>query len=170
MHARDRGTPGAHGCHRAQLGICLALLTAFATPGAAACRDDTLIIKDDDSQARFRVDVADDDAERARGLMFVEDLAQAQGMLFVYDRPQPVAFWMENTLIPLDMIFIGADGTVTRIHENAVPLDRTSIFGGEAVQFVLEINGGLARRLGLEEGAVIQHPAVPQDIAAFPCD
>jgi hypothetical protein len=89
-------------------------------------------------------------------------------MLFVYDAPQAVAFWMENTLIPLDMIFAGADGTITAIHENARPLDRTSIPGGEAVQYVLEINGGLAARLGIAVGDAIQHPAIGEG-AALPC-
>lgn len=114
--------------------------------------------------------VADDAEERARGLMFVEEMPAGEGMLFVYDAPQPVSFWMENTLIPLDMLFIGADGTVRRIHENAIPGDRTAIPGGDDIQFVLEINGGLARRLSLDVGAIVQHPAVPQEIAAFPCD
>jgi uncharacterized membrane protein (UPF0127 family) len=75
---------------------------------------------------------------------------------------------MENTLIPLDMIFADATGTVTRIHENAVPLDRTPIPGGEDVQFVLEVNGGMAGRLGLAVGDRLRHPAIGPD-AAEPC-
>ena len=102
--------------------------------------------------------------------MFREEMAQSAGMLFVFEAPQRVSFWMRNTLIPLDMLFMAADGTVTRIHENAVPLDETPIPGGDQVQFVLEINGGLARELGLDVGAVVQHPAIPQEIAAFPCE
>ncbi|MEO0678181.1 MAG: DUF192 domain-containing protein [Pseudomonadota bacterium] len=168
MHARRRRKAWPHGRLGQLLGICaLALIPEAAL---AACSENTLIIKDSDSEARFRVDVADDDRERAQGLMFVEEMPVSAGMLFVYDAPQPVSFWMENTLIPLDMLFIEGDGTVARIHENAVPLDRTAIPGGDDIQFVLEINGGLSRLLGLEVGAVIQHPSVPQDIAAFPCD
>ena len=101
--------------------------------------------------------------------MFVEEMPLSEGMLFVYDSPRPVAFWMRNTLIPLDMVFIGADGTVRNIHENAQPLDETSIFGGDDIQFVLEINGGLSARLGLEPGTVVQHPSIDPEIAAFPC-
>lgn len=102
--------------------------------------------------------------------MFVEEMATSAGMLFVYDAPQPVSFWMRNTLIPLDMVFIRRDGSVARVHENARPLDETSIFGGDDIQFVLEVNGGLTRRLGIGPGAVAQHPAIPQDAALFPCE
>ncbi|MEM6478968.1 MAG: DUF192 domain-containing protein [Pseudomonadota bacterium] len=137
---------------------------------AQACTANSLTIKDEDSRARFFVEVADTQASRGQGLMFREELPGSAGMLFVYDRPQRLSFWMRNTLIPLDMLFIGSDGTVSRIHENAIPLDETAISGGDNVQYVLEINGGLARRLGLEVGAVIQHPAIDQAIAAFPCD
>jgi len=77
---------------------------------------------------------------------------------------------MQNTLIPLDMIFMDETGTVTRIHENAVPLDRTSIPGGDAVQFVLEINGGMSDTLGIVEGAEMRHPAVDPDLAAWVCE
>ena len=86
-------------------------------------------------------------------------MARSAGMLFVYDSPQRVAFWMRNTLIPLDMIFIDATGTVARIHENAVPLDETAIPGGDAIQYVLEINAGLSSRLGIDAGTVLRHPA-----------
>ncbi len=98
-----------------------------------------------------------------------EVMPRSAGMLFVYERPQRAVFWMKNTLIPLDMIFMDSAGTVTRIHENAIPLDLTGIDGGENVQFVLEINGGLAGRLGIVEGSVLRHPAIGPD-AAWPCD
>ncbi len=90
-------------------------------------------------------------------------------MIFVYDRPQSVGFWMRNTLIPLDMLFADATGTVQRIHENAVPLSEETIPGGDNIQYVLEINGGLARQLGLTEGAQLRHPAIPAATAAWPC-
>jgi uncharacterized protein len=109
---------------------------------------------------RFAVEVADTDATRARGLMFRESLPRFSGMLFVYPEPLAATFWMENTLIPLDMLFFDPAGRLTRIHENAVPLSREVIFGGENVLYVLEINGGLARTLGIAEGAEIRHPAI----------
>ena len=143
----------------------------LAAPAAvwADCAPDRVTVIGDFGQARFAVDVADDDAERAQGLMNVPEMPTLTGMLFVYDAPRPASFWMRNTLIPLDMLFAGADGTIIKVHPQAVPLDETPIFGGDAVQFVLEINGGLAARLGIAEGDVLQHPAIGEDAAA-PCE
>jgi uncharacterized membrane protein (UPF0127 family) len=90
-------------------------------------------------------------------------------MLFAYDRPQSVSFWMRNTLLPLDIIFIDEAGIVQKVHANAVPLDETPIFGGDSIQYVLEINGGLAKELGLGEGAILRHRVIPNDIAAWSC-
>ncbi len=101
--------------------------------------------------------------------MFVEDLPRGEGMLFAYDEPGPVAFWMRNTLIPLDMLFISPEGVVTRVHEDAVPGDETPIPGGDDVQFVLEINGGLADAFGIAPGTEIRHPLIGED-AAWPCE
>lgn len=134
---------------------------------AADCRDDQVQLRWQGGAARFTVEVADDAAERNQGLMYREKLAAAAGMLFVYEKPQRAQFWMANTLIPLDMIFADAAGRVTRIHENAVPQDRTTIDGGDGVKFVLEINGGLAKRLGISEGAEMRHPAIVD--AAWSC-
>jgi uncharacterized membrane protein (UPF0127 family) len=91
-------------------------------------------------------------------------------MLFVYETPRAVGFWMKNTLVPLDMLFAGADGRVARIHENAAPLDTSLIPGGSDIQFVLEINGGLAGQLGIDVGAELRHPAIGPEGAAWPCD
>ena len=147
----------------------LIVAAAIAAPAArAACSADTVTVQGDFGRVQFSVDVADDPDERARGLMFVERLGRFEGMLFVYETPRRASFWMRNTLIPLDMLFAGADGTITLIHPDAVPLDETSIMGGDDVQYVLEINGGLAARLGIEAGAVMQHPAIGPD-AALPC-
>ena len=90
-------------------------------------------------------------------------------MLFAYQCPGMRFFWMKNTLIPLDMIFADATGTVTHIHENAVPMDETSIDGGEGVAYVLEINGGLAGRLGLAPGSVMRSEIIHQGTAAWAC-
>jgi len=150
-------------------GVLAVLLALLAAEAAAECRDDRLTIQGGFGEAHFTIQVADDVAERAQGLMNVPQMATLQGMLFVYDSPQPVAFWMRNTLIPLDMIFAGPDGTISAIHENAVPMDETPIPGGDAVQFVLEVNGGLTDRLGIEPGDVLQHPAVGEG-AALPCE
>ena len=142
---------------------------ASAGMAQAACREDSVTLRGEFGKARFRVDVADDAAERSRGLMFVKEMPASTGMLFVYPKAQPASFWMRNTLIPLDMLFMDATGTVTRIHENAVPLDETPIPGGDEVLAVLEINGGMAAAMGIEAGAQLRHPALPQDTAAWPC-
>lgn len=150
---------------RAGLALALSLGASAAT---AECRDDRLTIEGGFGRASFQVEVADDAAERAQGLMDVASMARLAGMLFVYEEPGPASFWMENTLIPLDMLFADATGTITRVQAEAVPLDRTPIPGGDAVQFVLEINGGLAQRLGIAVGDTFQHPAVGE-AAASPC-
>lgn len=155
------------GSGRAAVAVVLALACG---PAAAACRDDQVEVRlANGGIARFSVEVADDNAERQRGLMFREHMPTSAGMLFVYDRPQRASFWMKNTLIPLDMVFADPSGLVTRVHPNAVPGDRTSIDGGEGVKLVLEINGGLAARMGIGPGAVLRHPAVAPEGAAWPC-
>ncbi len=131
------------------------------------CRADTVYVRGGFGKARFTVDVANTAAERAQGLMNVESMPASKGMLFVYPAPQPVAFWMKNTLIPLDMIFADGRGVVVKVHDSAVPGDLTSIPGGDQVQFVLEINGGMAGMLGISEGAELRHPSVRR--AAWPC-
>ncbi|NCO88091.1 MAG: DUF192 domain-containing protein [Rhodobacterales bacterium] len=134
----------------------------------AQCSDTRVTVQGDWGRANFTVQVADDNAERAQGLMFVEEMPRMEGMLFVYERPQRAAFWMRNTLIPLDMLFADATGTIVTVHANAAPLDETPIPGGDGIQFVLEINGGLAARLGIAPGDLMQHPAIGP-AAALPC-
>lgn len=149
------------------LGVIMMSGGAFAAP---ACRDDTAYLRGDFGTARFSVELADAPEERARGLMFRESMPKSGGMLFVYERPQSVAFWMRNTLIPLDMIFLDSSGRVRKVHSNAVPGDETPIPGGAPdILMVLEINGGLARAMGIAPGAELRHPAVPGTSARWPC-
>ena len=100
---------------------------------------------------RFTVQVAKTEEQQQHGLMFTRSLAPDQGMIFPYDPPQDVSFWMKNTLIPLDMVFIRADGTIARI-TTARPLDLTPVPGGEPVAAVLELRGGRAAELEIREG------------------
>jgi uncharacterized membrane protein (UPF0127 family) len=149
----------------------LAIVLGLAGGGAsAACSEGTAELRGDWGTARFTVEVADEPAERAQGLMNRPSMPRSAGMLFLYEAPQRATFWMKNTLIPLDMIFMDPTGTVTRIHENAVPLDETTIDGGPGVQAVLEINGGLARAIGIDVGSELRHPGLDQSAAAWPCD
>lgn len=146
------------------------MMWASVGTGHAACSDGRVELRGEWGSARFRVALADTPAERAQGLMHVEEMPRMSGMLFVYERPQSVSFWMENTLIPLDMIFVGPDGVVRHIHENAIPLDRTGIPGGsDDIQYVLEVNGGVAADFGIIAGTELRHPSIEQGLAAWPC-
>jgi uncharacterized membrane protein (UPF0127 family) len=106
----------------------------------------------------FLVEMAENDAERAKGLMFRKELPEGRGMLFDFHREQEVSFWMENTYIPLDMIFIRGDGRIFRIAENTVPLSTRIIPSGGPVRAVLEVIGGTARKLGIAPGDRVGHP------------
>jgi uncharacterized membrane protein (UPF0127 family) len=100
---------------------------------------------------RFTVEVAGTQDQQERGLMFRKSLAGDRGMIFPYEPPQEVAFWMKNTLIPLDIVFIRPDGTIGRI-THAKELDLTPLPSGEPIGAVLEIRGGRAAELGIREG------------------
>ena len=154
---------------RVLAGVSTLMFLAFAAEAQAACSEDTVSLRGEWGSARFNVEIADDPQEQARGLMNRESMPASSGMLFVYPEPSPASFWMRNTLIPLDMIFTDANGVVTHIHHEAVPLDETSIFGGNEVKTVLEINGGLARKIGIKVGSEMRHPAFEGDDPAWPC-
>src|SRR5581483_11951798 len=114
-------------------------------------REVPLSIKSKTGIHQFSVDVAATPEQQERGLMFVKSLAPDRGMIFPYDPPQQIAFWMKNTLIPLDIIFIRADGTIARI-VHGEPLSLEPLPSGEPVGLVLEIGGGRAAQLGIKEG------------------
>lgn len=151
-------------------GILLAILGSAPALAEPACREDTVLLRGDWGQARFRIEVADTLDERAQGLMNRESMSAGAGMLFVFEETGPVSFWMQNTLIPLDMLFVGQDGTVLNIHHNAVPHDTTPIPSKYDVRYVLEINGGMSRAMGISEGSTLRHPAILQEGAVWPCE
>jgi uncharacterized membrane protein (UPF0127 family) len=141
----------------------------IAAPAMADCAPGALDLRWQGGAARFSVEIADTAALREKGLMNRSHMASAAGMLFVYDAPQHAWFWMKNTLIPLDMIFADAAGKVSTVHANAVPGDLTPIDGGEGVRYVLEINGGLADRMGIVPGAVLRAAELDQSQALWKC-
>jgi uncharacterized membrane protein (UPF0127 family) len=100
----------------------------------------------------FKVEIANDEASREKGLMYRRFMPADRGMLFEFERNEPVAFWMKNTYIPLDMVFIAPDGTVTHIAADAEPLSEAVVPSGGPCVAVLELNGGVAARIGLREG------------------
>ncbi|SLN10021.1 DUF192 domain-containing protein [Ruegeria meonggei] len=135
----------------------------------AACLLDRVGLRNETTQVNFDIELAVAPQDRARGLMFRESLPKRAGMLFIFDPPQPVVFWMKNTLIPLDIIFVDRTGTVTSIHENAIPGDLTPIEGGDSVYAVLEINAGLAARYLITPGTQMRHEVFSQGPAIWPC-
>ncbi|WP_171207403.1 MULTISPECIES: DUF192 domain-containing protein [unclassified Ruegeria] len=148
----------------------LAFMTlALSSVASAECRADRVALRNDAAEVRFDIELAVTPQERSRGLMFREEMPLRSGMLFVFDPPQRVAFWMKNTLIPLDMIFVDRQGTVTHVHEGAVPGDLTPIEGGDSVYAVLEINAGLSSRYGIVPGTEMQHEIFSQGPAIWPC-
>lgn len=106
---------------------------------------------------RFRVWIADTDSSRERGLMYVKSLPAGHAMLFLFDRPRYVAFWMKNTYLSLDIVFIGADGQVVNIARDAEPLSLRSIESDGPVTAVLELVAGTAANIGLAAGDRVVH-------------
>jgi uncharacterized membrane protein (UPF0127 family) len=116
-----------------------------------------LVIQTAKGPQRFRVELADNDMSRSRGMMFRTSMAPDAGMLFDFKQEQMASFWMRNTLLPLDMLFIKADGTILNIHQRAIPRDETGINSAGPVRAVLEVNGGTAARLGIKAGDKVEH-------------
>lgn len=142
-----------------RVGVALALLV-IGFPLAACSDESHLTVHTGKGAFTFNVELADTEAEREKGLMFRTELAPDAGMVFDFHTTQPVQFWMQNTLIPLDMVFISADGIVKSIHANARPMDTTVIPSGEPVRFVLEIAGGRGAEIGLAPGDRVDYPRV----------
>ena len=107
----------------------------------------------------FTIEIADDGSERSAGLMFREIMDDDHGMLFVFPETRPVGFWMKNTPMPLDLIFIGEDGRVRDILPGE-PFSETPISPGGPVRFVLEVKRGIAERAGIKTGDLMRHPAI----------
>lgn len=152
--ARKQRSP----CSRIGRWAAALLLALVATAGGTAAVDRSpLAIETDHGRFEFQVELAVTPAERAQGLMFRESLADDHGMLFDFGSAKPVAMWMRNTYIPLDIIFIRADGSISRIARNAAPLSDTVIDSGEPVTAVLELRGGLTGEHGIEVGDRVVH-------------
>ncbi len=123
----------------------------LAGPVVSAGRQTVEIVSKNGVHA-FSVEMAVTDAERQQGLMYRKELPEGQGMLFDFQRDQEVGFWMKNTYIPLDMIFIRSDGRIMRIAENTEPLSERIVPSNGAVRAVLEVIGGTTRKLGIAAG------------------
>lgn len=119
------------------------------------------VIHTGNGPVRVRLEVAATDPARARGLMYRTELADGDGMLFVFERDADHTFWMKNTLISLDMVFIAADGRIVGIHPDAKPLSTALVGVGHPSRFVLEVPGGWAARHGVAPGQRVELRGVP---------
>jgi hypothetical protein len=142
--------------------LLVLVLLLFGVVGAeaalAALKQSSLAIDTASATLRFTVELAISPEDQAQGLMYRRSLPRDAGMLFDFGRTRPAEFWMKNTLIPLDMLFIAADGHIADIHERAVPLSEATIESKVPVRAVLELNGGTVSRLGIKPGDLVHHP------------
>jgi len=137
----------------------LPFVSATLAQSAEAVREE-VVVATDSGEHRFNVEIADDPRERSLGLMFRRQMADDEGMLFDFGAEEPASFWMRNTYIALDMLFIKADGTIESIGERTTPLSEKSVQSRGPVRYVLEINGGLSDTLGIEPGDKVTGPAM----------
>lgn len=143
---------------RALTRIALLFIVLHAAGTLRAAPLPTLEIASKTGVHVFAVEIADTEPAREKGLMFRKDLPEGQGMLFDFHQEQDVSFWMQNTYIPLDMMFIRSDGRILRIAENTEPLSTRIIPSGGPVLAVLEVIGGTARKLGIAPGDKVAFP------------
>ncbi len=153
--------------HSRRVRLGLLLLAAVAAGARADDADelsrsfaqDTIVIEGEaDACYRFNVWLATTPAQQRRGLMFVRELPRFAGMLFLYGEDAMLSMWMKNTYIPLDILFIRADGSVANIAKNTEPLSLASIRAAEPVRYVLELNAGVTDALGIAPGSRVYLP------------
>src|ERR1700730_7403572 len=145
--------------------LVVALVALFGLAGGPALRaqlatfaKSELTIETASGKQRFAIEEATTPQQMSQGLMYRREMAADAGMLFEFARPQTASFWMKNTLIPLDMLFVAADGTIADFHERAVPQNLDPINSDRPVMAVLELNGGSIARLGIKRGDHVVHP------------
>jgi uncharacterized protein len=143
-------------CHRIAWLLVLIFFGSHAQPNASALQP--LEIASKNGVHSFAVELALTPEEQARGLMFRRELPEGQGMLFDFGADGVREFWMKNTYIPLDMIFIRSDGSIAKIAENTVPLSEARVSSDRPVRGVLEVIGGTTRKLGISVGDRVAHP------------
>lgn len=135
------------------------LLPLPAAWAGQACAPETVAVAGSEPPVAFTVEVADEDAERAQGLMFRREMAPDRGMIFLYPDEAPRFFWMKNTYLPLDIVFFDAGGRVVHVAENTTPFSERTISSRAPAMGALEINAGLAAAHGIGPGTVLVHPA-----------
>ncbi|PWJ79472.1 hypothetical protein C7441_11582 [Pseudaminobacter salicylatoxidans] len=147
--------------------LTLGFVAAFLLPQSAIAGQPMILPTDPaplvavtaGGERSFSIEIAQDDLQRAAGLMFREWMADDHGMLFVFDQTQPVGFWMKNTPMPLDLVFVREDGSVESVGHGE-PFSEALIPSRGPVRFVLELKAGIAEKAGIKEGVQLRHPAI----------
>lgn len=171
-----RGRPLRRGVRRATVVSAVALAAVMiaavmTAPGASAgdaCSPDRIDFSSAAGEASFTIEVVDTEESRAQGLMFREDLGADSGMLFVYPDAAPRAFWMKNTPLPLDIVFLNDRGAICSVARNTTPFSLDVIPSTCSAQTILEVNAGIADEAGLKVGVVARHPAIARPL--WPCE
>ena len=145
------------------ISILAAVICFVGSIGAADCKEGHVHLSGPWGSAKFQVEVMDDEAERARGLMHRQKLGKFSAMLFVYERERILSFWMKNTFIALDILFFDSAGRLVNIRADAIPGDETPLRGTGPAQYVLEINAGLATALKIGSDTVLRHARLAGD-------
>lgn len=164
-----RSASGA-ACFRLALASLFLFCLSAGAKAQEACDEHLVSFDVQGQEAAFRVELADEPDERMQGLMFRVRLEREAGMLFLQDRIAPASFWMRNTYVPLDILFLDEAGRIVRIAAHTTPLSEKDIPSGEPVRGALEINAGLAEELGLAPGMVAQHPAFQRPWPDWRCE
>ena len=139
-------------------GVALASLSTQASAELQTFEKSKLVIETAKGKFPFTIELAMTEPQMEQGLMYRRELAPDAGMLFDYRTPETITMWMKNTFIPLDMVFIGADGKVVDFRERAVPFSLDIIASKVPARAVLEVNSGTVQRLGIKLGDVVHHP------------
>lgn len=158
-----RSSPNSSPSHRprAALRIFFIALVVLSTLAACEAQPRVTILTQSGGRAVFYVEVADTPGKRSMGLQYRKELGSDRGMIFLFPAESPQSFWMKNTPIPLDMIFIDRERTIVGIVEQTVPFSLDSRAVAAPSQFVLEINGGLAKKHGIQTGDTVRFEDIP---------
>ncbi|HVJ51392.1 MAG TPA: DUF192 domain-containing protein [Aliidongia sp.] len=128
------------------------LMAAGAPPKLQSFEKGEITVISANGPHKFKVEIAASDGQREQGLMFRQQMAADAGMIFIWQQPQPIVMWMENTYIPLDMLFVDENGVILNIRERAVPFSREQIPSAGPAKVAIELNGGTAAKLGIKAG------------------
>jgi uncharacterized membrane protein (UPF0127 family) len=160
LPSRDRTAAPSRQPARRRAVLLAAVLALAALPAlrSLAFATGELVIETGEATHRFTIELAATPDQRAQGLMHRQSMPADHGMLFDFQDPQPVGFWMKNTPLPLDMLFIDAQGGIVQIEADTTPFSERPIICQEPVRAVLELNAGTSARLGIVPGAKVRHP------------